>query len=170
MRLRFPLLFAVLIGVLFASLCAHAQTTTRPNPPAAPAVALSGTVFDPSGRAVPGARVSLLVALTALDERQTDARGQFRFEGLRSGVFQLVASKPGFSTSSTEVELRDGEARSVDLRLKLSAVEQQVVVSASLGGVLAPQIGSSVSVVTQHEMDDRGAQGVLEVLRGVPGL
>ncbi len=170
MRLRFPLLFAVLIGVLFASLCAHAQTTTRPNPPAAPAVALSGTVFDPSGRAVPGARVSLLVALTALDERQTDARGQFRFEGLRSGVFQLVASKPGFSTSSTEVELRDGEARSVDLRLKLSAVEQQVVVSASLGGVLATQIGSSVSVVTQHEMDDRGAQGVLEVLRGVPGL
>jgi outer membrane receptor protein involved in Fe transport len=114
--------------------------------------------------------VSLLSALTALEERQTDARGRYEFAGLRGGTFKLVANLPGFSTLSTEVELRAGETRTVDLHLELSAVQEEVVVSASLGGVLAPQIGSSVSVLSAQEMGDRGAQSMLEVLRGVPGV
>jgi outer membrane receptor protein involved in Fe transport len=137
---------------------------------AARAATLEGTVFDPSGRAVPGARVSLLQALTPLDERQTDAGGAYRFQGLRGGTYRLVANAPGFSSASTAVEVRDAGTPTVDLHLELSAVEQQVVVSASLGGALAPQIGSSVSVITQGEIADRGAQSVLDVLRGVPGV
>ena len=45
-----------------------------------------------------------------------------------------------------------------DLHLKLSAVQEQVVVSASLGGALAPQIGSSVTVVSQEEIEDQGTE------------
>ncbi len=134
------------------------------------AATIEGTVLDPSGRAVPGARVSLLASHVPLDARQADARGRFEFIGLRGGVYRLAASLPGFSTSSAEVRLREEETRTVDMRLELSAVEQHVVVSATLGGALAPEIGSSVSVVTEREMEDRGAQGVLEVLRGVPGV
>jgi len=134
------------------------------------AATLEGTVFDPGGRTVPGARVSLLQSLTPLDERKTDAQGAYKFEGLRSGTYRLVANAPGFSTSAVDVEVREVPTARVDLHLALSAVEQQVVVSASLGGALVPQIGSSVSVVTQQEIDDRGVQSVLEVLRGVPGL
>jgi outer membrane cobalamin receptor len=137
---------------------------------AARAGTLEGTVLDPSGRAVPGARVSLLRSLVALEERQTDARGAYSFAGLRSGTYRLVANASGFSSASTAVEVRDAGTQTVDLQLELSAVEQQVVVSASLAGVLAPQIGSSVSVINQEEIDDRGAQSVLEVLRGVPGV
>jgi outer membrane receptor protein involved in Fe transport len=44
------------------------------------------------------------------------------------------------------------------------------VVSASLGGALAPQIGSSVSLVSKQDIDDRSAQNALEVIRGVPGI
>src|SRR5204863_716739 len=84
--------------------------------------------------------------------------------------YKLVASVPGFSTASADVEVSEAEARTVDLRLKISAVEQHVVVSASLERTLAPEIGSSVSVVDQPEMEARGAQSVLDVLRGVPGV
>jgi len=114
--------------------------------------------------------VSLLAPLTALGERETDAQGRYEFAGLRGGVYKLVASVPGFSTASADVEVSEAEARTVDLRLKISAVEQHVVVSASLERTLAPEIGSSVSVVDQPEMEARGAQSVLEVLRGVPGV
>ena len=76
---------------------------------------------------------------------------------------------PGFP-STAEVEIREDQTRSVDLHLELSAVQQQVVVSASLEGALAPQLGSSVSAVSQQEIDDRGAQSVTDVLRGVPGV
>jgi hypothetical protein len=94
------------------------------------ATTLEGTVFDPSGRVIPGAQVSLLVRLAPLDERQTDARGRYRFTGVRGGTYSLVANASGFSTAATEVELRQEETRTLDLHLQLSALEQHVVVSA----------------------------------------
>ncbi len=150
--------------VAIVALCLLLRATTMS------AATLRGTVLDPSGRAVQGVRVSLLAALSALDERQTDAQGRYEFDGVPPGVYQLVANAPGFSSSSSGLEVREGETRTQDLRLELSAVEQHVVVSASLGGALAPQIGSSVSVITQQEIEDRDAQSVFEVLRGVPGV
>ncbi len=137
---------------------------------AARAATLEGAVLDPSGRAVPRARVNLLASRAVLDEREADAQGRYRFEGLGAGAYTLVANAPGFSASSLAVELSAGETRSVDLKLELTAIEQHVVVSASLGGALAPELGSSVSVITAEEMEARGAQSVSEALRGVPGV
>jgi outer membrane receptor protein involved in Fe transport len=134
------------------------------------AATIEGTIFDPGGRVVPNVRVSLLQSLTALDERQTNAKGEYKFEGLAKGSYRLVANAPGFSASTAQVEIREEQTRSVDLHLALSAVEQQVVVSASLEGALAPQIGASVSTVSEQEIADRGAQNVTDVLRGVPGV
>lgn len=158
------------------SLASRARTTALPflvflmGCAGSRAATLQGTVFDPSGRAVPGARVNLFAPLQAIDERQTDSRGQFEFDHLRSGVYRLVAEAPGFAASSTEIELRDRETETVNLHLRLSVVQEHVIVSASLGGALAPQIGSSVSVVTRAEIEERDAQNVYEVLRGIPGV
>jgi outer membrane receptor protein involved in Fe transport len=151
---------AILLGLLsipFVRGAAHGAT-------------IGGTVYDPSGRAVPNVRVSLLKSLTALDERQTDAKGEYQFAGLAKGTYRLVANATGFSASTADVEIREEQTRSVDLHLALSAVQQQVVVSASLEGALAPQLGSSVSTVSDQEINDRGAQSVTDVLRGVPGV
>jgi outer membrane receptor protein involved in Fe transport len=151
---------AILLGLLsipFVSGASHGAT-------------IAGTVYDPSGRAVPNVRVSLLQSLTALDERQTNAKGEYKFEGLAKGTYRLVANAPGFSASTAQVEIGEDQTGSVDLHLALSAVQQQVVVSASLGGALAPQLGSSVSTLSEQEIDDRGAQSVTDVLRGVPGV
>jgi outer membrane receptor protein involved in Fe transport len=150
---------SLLIFVLFLACGGSARAAT-----------IEGTVFDPGGGAVAGARVSLMAPLIPLAEREADSQGQYRFEGVRAGVYTLVADAPGLSTSTIGVRLENGQTRIIDLRLKLSAVEQRVVVSASLGGALAPEIGSSVSVITQKEIDDRGAQSVLDVLRGTPGV
>ncbi|MFI5058226.1 MAG: TonB-dependent receptor domain-containing protein [Candidatus Acidiferrales bacterium] len=131
---------------------------------------LRGKVFDPDGRTVSGARVSLLSGLTPVEERETGASGEYQFEGLAAGTFTLVANMSGFSTFFNEIQLSAGETVTADLHLKLSALEERVVVSASIGGALAPQIGSSVSVVTEQEIKDRDAASVFEVLRGLPGL
>jgi len=133
------------------------------------AATIEGTVFDPSGRVVPGARVTLLSEFTPLAENETDSKGQFRFENRRAGVYHLVANAPGFTSSEVATKLAEGPTASVELHLALSAVEQRVVVSAALGGALAPQIGSSVSILTDQEITDQGAQNLLDVLRDVPG-
>ncbi len=134
------------------------------------AATVQGTVFDPDGRAVPHASVSLLSSLKAVEVRQTDANGKYDFESIEAGTYQLLATAPGMSAPPVTVELGHDETRSADLHLVLSAVEQRVVVSASLGGALAPEIGSSVSVVSQNEIEQRGAQNAFEALSGVPGL
>jgi outer membrane receptor protein involved in Fe transport len=151
---------AILLGLLsipFVSGATHGAT-------------IKGTVYDPSDRTVPNVHISLLQWLTALDERQTNAKGEYQFEGLAKGTYRLVANVPGFSAPTADVEIGEDQTRSVDLHLELSAVQQQVVVSASLEGALAPQLGSSVSTVSEQEIDDRGAQSVTDVLRGVPGV
>jgi outer membrane receptor protein involved in Fe transport len=139
---------------------------------AAPARAASihGVVLDPQGRAVPEASVTLLSPLGAVDERTTDAEGRYRFEGLDRGTYKLTARARGFSDTPLDVTVGAGGDQAVDLHLKLSAVADQAVVSASLGGELAPQVGSSVSVVTAEQMDERGDQTIFDALRAVPGV
>ncbi len=131
---------------------------------------ISGTIFDPDGRAVAGVRVTLLYAMTELEVRQTNAQGQYRFDGLRSGNYELIATLAGFDQLPKSVVLREDEQQVSDLHLKLSAVQDVVVVAAAPGGVLTSEIGSSVSVVSGEEVEDRGAQAALDVLRGLPGV
>jgi outer membrane cobalamin receptor len=174
MRLRFALLLFSAVALFIphstraqASDSSHAKSSVEA---ARSGAVIRGTVYDPDARAVPSARVSLLDSLNVIAETLTNSQGEYRFTGLRNGAFTVVANAPGFTTQSAGIELRTGETRTADLHLQLSAVQQQVVVSASLSGALAPQIGSSVSVVSSQEMEDRGAQTVYDVLRGMPGV
>ncbi|HEV2423521.1 MAG TPA: TonB-dependent receptor [Terriglobia bacterium] len=129
-----------------------------------------GTVLDPQGRPVPEARVTLLSPLGNVAERTTDAQGDYRFDGLPRGEYRLTAQARGFSNTPLDVAISGGRDQQVDLHLQLSAVAEQVVVSASQGGALAPQVGSSVSVLTAQQMQDRGDQTIFDALRAVPGV
>jgi outer membrane cobalamin receptor len=137
---------------------------------AAWAVTLEGTVYDPAGKVVPGARVSLHRSLTVVAERQTDAQGVYRFEGLQEGNYQIAAGARGLISPSISLESHHSGTTTQDIHLKLSALTSQVVVSASLGGALVPEIGSSVSLITRQEIGDRGAQNAFEAIRGIPGV
>ena len=174
MSLRLPPLLLFCAAFLFSfHLCAQAPAASKGNagPPATLTLAtLEGSVMDPHGRPVPRARVILLSAMGLLAEMETDAQGHYRFADLAAGAYEVAANAPGFTKLSSQVELQAGESRTEDLHLALSAVEQQVVVSAALGGALAPQIGSSASVISHEEIEDRGAQSVYDVLRGIPGV
>jgi len=131
---------------------------------------ISGMVLDPDGRAVAGARVTLLYAMAELEVRQTNAQGQYRFDGLRGGNYQVVATFAGLDQLPESIELRENEQRTSDLHLKLSALQDLLVVSAEPGGALTSVIGSSVSVVSGQEIEDRAPQAALDVLRGLPGV
>jgi outer membrane receptor protein involved in Fe transport len=137
---------------------------------AAQAGTLKGTVLDPSGRPVPQAHVTLLRSLAVVDQQQTDSQGVFKFATLADGKYQLAVEAPGLASPQAEVEIHGVGAQTLDLHLQLSAVQQQVVVSASLAGSLASEVGSSVSVVSGQEISDRAAQNVLDVLTGIPGV
>ncbi|MBN2338974.1 MAG: TonB-dependent receptor [Acidobacteria bacterium] len=139
-------------------------------PAALAAGTLTGIVTDPDGKAVPDARVSILRSLVVVGERQTDAEGAYRFENLDDGNYRLTAEAPGLAAAPVEAAVAGDGTETRNLRLKLSAMTTQVVVSSSLGGALLPQLGSSVSLVTGRELEDRAAQNAYETLRGIPGV
>ncbi len=144
--------------------------TLAQNSTASGGASIRGTVYDPHGRVVPDASVSLIDSLAQAAQTETNARGEYRFDGLRGGTFTVAANVPGFTKVSTETKLARDKAVTVDLHLELSAVQEQVVVSASLGGALSSQIGSSVSVVSQQEIQDEGVETLADALRNIPGV
>jgi len=174
--LKYAFLFTAIV-FSFASRSAQAQVPSpQTHTPSAMSqnhsdkAALQGQILDPDGQAVSRARITLLNGLVAVDERVTDAEGRYRFENLSPGRYSLAANVPGFSALTADVDLQSGQSSSFDLHLQLSAVQEQVVVSASLAGALAPQIGSSVSVVTKQEIQDHDAESVYQVLQGLPSI
>ena len=181
MRLRSAVLYFTSLFLLFAC-SAHAQTPTTSASGSGAATgsapgsahdqqdaAISGTVFDPAGQVVAGARVTLLYAMAQLETRETNAQGQYSFARLRGGKYHIVATSSGFDQLPVGIDLADGEKRASDLHLQLSALRDKVVVSAAPGGALTSQIASSVSLISADEIDDRGAQVASDVLRGLPG-
>ena len=131
---------------------------------------IAGTVFDPEGRVVAGARVTLLHSMTQLEVRETNSEGKFQFDGLLAGSYQIVGTAAGFDQLPIDIDLQPDEKRTVDLHLKLSALQDRVVVSVAPGGALTSQIASSASVIPAEEIADRGAQVAVEVMRGLPGV
>ena len=168
MRLRNSLLFFFTAVLLLPyPTCAQSSYQTSGSTRGA---TIRGTVYDPDGRAVPDAAVTLLGSPIAVAETRTDSRGEYKFDGLAGGTYTVVANLPGFTSVSAEIKVEGAENSVKDVHLKLSAVQEQVVVSASLGGALAPEVGSSVTVVSHEEIEDQGMETVADALRNVPGV
>src|SRR5438045_460753 len=64
---------------------------------------ITGSVFDPSGHAVPGARIRLLNPETGINlEAITNESGIYEFPAVRVGAYNMTAEKAGFSTATLE--------------------------------------------------------------------
>lgn len=91
---------------------------------------IEGKVTDPKGAAVAGASVTVTDEVnnhtsTAL----TDQQGNFKIEGLPTGIYTVVISATGFSEARKEsVKLDDGATVPVDLRLEIASLEASVTV------------------------------------------
>lgn len=158
-RLAFSTVF-LFATVLFLGTTASAQSSAS----------ITGTVTDPGGAAVANAEVALLNTVAAVASTRSDAHGTYKFSGLTNGTYRVVANAPGFTNLSSDITLAENESAKLDLQLKLSAAQQQVVVSASLGGSLAPETGSSVTVISKNEIQNQGVTALSDAMRDVPGM
>lgn len=156
--------------LLFLSLPAISPLFAQTNPQRASGGAIRGTVYDPDGRPVPNAQITLLGSMIAVAQTESNAQGQYELEGLQAGAFTIVANLPGFTSVSTDIDLQASASLTEDIHLQLSAVQDQVIVTASLGGALAPETGSSVTVVSKDEIEAQGFDTLADSLRNVPGV
>lgn len=85
---------------------------------------LTGFVLDEQGKAVAGSRVIVRLGLKNVAETTTNAMGQFRIEGLRGGVYQIVHTG---GVSVFRVWKNGTAPRSAKLNALLIARKQRVV-------------------------------------------
>ena len=119
----------ILVFVLLAAIGLSAQTFRG---------TILGTVTDPSGAVVAGAKVTVKNEGTGLERStETSADGSYALPELQIGSYTVTITLPGFQTSVTKGVTVDvaGERR-VDAALKTGAVSSTVEVS----GDLLPQV------------------------------
>src|SRR5215472_3818453 len=96
-----------------------------------PVGTLNGTVSDPAGAVVPGAAIVATNNSTGLESKTTStSSGGYTLPYLPSGTYTIRVSAPGFRTTTAEdVTLRVAQTMTIDIKLELGSVSEQVVVS-----------------------------------------
>ncbi len=108
--------------VLALAVAAHAQTSRG---------TVTGTVLDPSGAVVAGARLSLTGVDTGIQlSTESNAAGVYRFDAVDLGVYALQAAHPGFRTYlGTGINVEANRATTLDPRLQLGDAETRIEVN-----------------------------------------
>src|SRR5437764_8352959 len=93
---------------------------------------LNGTVTDPAGAVVPGATVIATHNDTGVEAKTTStSSGTYTLPYLPAGTYTIRANAPGFQTSTAEnVILRVAQTMTIDVKLQVGTMTQEVVVSA----------------------------------------
>jgi hypothetical protein len=163
-RLIHLALFAI-VSMLPHFLSAQTQTTG----------AIVGRITDTSGAVLAGANVTLtsLATGTHIDSR-SDQTGDYRFNLLSPGTYQLKFSAPGFKTSvSNKIDVTVTETSTVDLALNLGQQEETVEVnsSAELLQTENATLGTTVrgATIQSLPLTERNYTQVLTLSPGVAG-
>ena len=143
MRMFARLMFAAALLALVPA-AAFAQTS-----------AIGGTVKDTSGAVLPG--VTVEASSPALIEKvrstTTDSSGQYKITTLRSGIYTVTFTLPGFSVVKREnVELTSDFTSTINADLKVGALEETITVSAE-SPIVDTQSITTRTVMTREVMD-----------------
>lgn len=140
-----------LVLALAGTLICYAQYTTA---------SLGGTVLDPSGATVAGAKVIVQSLDTGLQrETQTSTEGTFTFTALPVGRYQVTVEKPGFARYlQSGITLTLNQTANVPVQLKVGDVSQEITVSAD-AELINTQSGTVGQLIDQKRILDLPLDG-----------
>lgn len=98
---------------------------------------ISGTVTDPTGAAVAGAKVVIQNTNSGVNRTVTaDGLGQFRFPNVPYSPYQLIASSAGFSPNQQRVDVRTSVPVTLAVVLTIASAGDSVTVEAGAGDLV----------------------------------
>jgi hypothetical protein len=99
----------------------------------APTGSIVGVVRDPSGAAVPDARVEVVSNATGLARTiATSTNGEFSFSALPAGGYEVSIEAPGFQSTMRHAEVETGTTTRADLTLRVGDVKDSITVDSAL--------------------------------------
>ncbi len=136
------------------------------------AISITGTVKDPEGAVVQGAKV-LLIARdnTVVARTVTNGVGHYSFDHLPPGAYLVSATAAGFESAHALTVNADKPSQfTADLTLRLSAVSTAITVTASGTAQNASETAKAVTVIDSSLIDSLGKSSPVAALSYVPGL
>src|SRR5260221_6058296 len=139
--MRFFNPFLCFVFVLISGLRLVAQETTG---------GLQGTVRDPSGAVVPGAKLEVTAkSLIGSKTVDTDENGYYRFSNLPPDTYTISVVAKGFATAKREIVIDVGRLPNLDFALQIGQSDTIVEVTTA-----APQIDVTTNVTTTNVTED----------------
>ena len=151
-----------LAAVLLTAMQLAAQSITQGN--------ARGTVTDPSGAAVPGAKVTLTnTANGATQTRTTNGSGFYEFALLPPGTYSISVTAPNYKETTQTINVAVGQVTTRNAQLSVMTASQTVEVVAE-GSVLQlnPQVSTTMSQ-RQIEYVPNGAGDLSYIAQTAPG-
>ena len=145
----------LLAVAVLAAACLPPGSDATPAQGVGASADLTGTVTDPTGAAVPNAKVTAADPEKGVERSvMTDEHGFYRVAGLPPSSYRVSVEHAGFQAEiATAVVLTVGQTLVFDLRLRLSAMSSQVEVSAETP-IVETERGSQANTLTQQYLAD----------------
>jgi hypothetical protein len=130
-----------------------------------------GSIFDPQGRPVAGARVQLTSTVTgAIRTVAANDSGLYEVASLQPGLYQLLVESKGFEQAAQTIDLEVGQQATIDLHLRVGSDRETVTVE-SASELLKTQDASVGEVVDQRSVESLPLNGrmLIDLVLTVPG-
>jgi len=127
---------------------------------------LRGTVIDPSGAAVTGARVE--VSSTGFSRiAYTDGAGAFFIEDAPAGTYSLHVTAAGFTAHTFSIDV---PSDLLNLTLSVASRVEDVIVTTTIVETPLSMLGVSATVIQHEGIVRQQSPPIYELLRDIPGL
>ena len=122
---------------------------------------ITGTVTDPAGAVVPGAQITAMNESTNVETSTiSSAAGTYVFQNLIPGPYTVTVTASGFQKSVVEhVRTEVDMVSTVDIKLRVGALAQQVTVTAAPAVRLNTESGTVAQLVSTKEIENLPLNG-----------
>lgn len=136
---------------------------------------VTGTVTDPSGAIVPGARVEIQNPVSGYERTTTtDKSGNFQFTNVPFNPYHLTVTSQGFAAYVQDVEPRSTVPVTVNIKLQVESASTSVTVEANGGDLVEndPTFHTDVdkNVMDKVPLESQSSQLSAIVTQSSPGI
>jgi len=162
---RFAGLCTLTLAILCCSILAYGQFSSD----------LEGQVKDPSGAVIPNATVKMTNTATQVSQvLTTDTGGNYRFNSLAPGDYEVTVSSTGFNATVVKFNLQTGQTMNLPVTLTLAGTRQSVEVTgqATVLDTADSRMQATIGGQELHTLPLQGRNflGLASVTPGVTGL
>ena len=135
---------------------------------------IQGTVKDPNGAVVAGAKVTITQPVTGYHQSaQTDAEGTFKLMNVPFNTYTLGVEGDGFQPSEKAVDLESALPLSVDVSLAVTGVADEVNVTADSNLIETDKTSSDTDInqsLIERQAGAAPSRGMEAIVASAPGF